>query len=126
MNVPSDLQYTATHEWVKKTAAGYECGITDYAQKELSDVVFVELPEIGKQVKKGETLCVVESVKAASDIYAPLSGEVVAANDAVAASPESVNSDPYGTGAICTVKPSNPSELDELMNADAYKKHIGA
>jgi len=124
MSVPTTLQYTETHEWVKKEGACYLCGITDYAQKELSDIVFVELPPIGKHVKKGETLCVVESVKAASDIYAPISGTVKEVNGVLSQSPEKVNADPYGSW-LCKLEPSNPAELSSLLAAAGYTAHIG-
>ena len=113
-----------SHEWVKADADGYVCGITDYAQKELSDIVFVELPEIGMTIKKGATLCVVESVKAASDIYAPISGTVAKVNESLSGEPEKVNNDPYVEGWLCAITPSDVSELDQLLDADAYKSHI--
>ena len=124
MNVPQDLKYVETHEWVKEDAELFLCGITDYAQSELSDVVFVELPEIGKTVKKGDTLCIVESVKAASDIYAPISGEVVVVNDELTNTPETVNSDPFGKGWFCKIKPADTSEVASLLTADAYQAQL--
>ena len=124
MNVPENLKYAESHEWLKEESDAFTCGITDYAQEELSDVVFVELPEIGKEVKKGETLCVVESVKAASDIYAPISGVVTAVNDLLGDAPEKVNADPYGEGWICKIDASDKSELDQLLNADSYQAQI--
>jgi len=124
MHVPSELQFTVTHEWLKKEDAVFKCGITDYAQGELSDIVFVELPEVGRTIAKGDTLCVVESVKAASDIYAPLSGTVVSVNEALTAKPETINSSPFDDGWLCTIEPSNPSELEQTMDADQYKAQL--
>lgn len=125
MNVPTELRYLESHEWIQAKGDALRCGITDYAQQELSDVVFVELPEIGKKIKKGDTLCVVESVKAASDIYAPVSGVVKSVNDQLNTSPELINKDAYGEGWICTLEPSDPAEVDSLLTADAYSSQIG-
>ena len=120
MNVPSDLRYTKTHEWVKKTDGKIRVGITEYAQKELSDVVFVELPKIGQDVLQGRAASVVESVKAASDIYSPITGKVIAINNELDLDPSIVNKDPYGKGWFFEVAPSKPEELDALLNADKY------
>ena len=120
MNTPANLKYAASHEWAKLEADGsVTIGITDHAQGALGDIVFLELPDIGRVVKAGEECAVVESVKAASDIYSPVSGEVVAANTAAVDAPESVNADAYANW-LFRVKPSNPSELDALLSADAY------
>jgi glycine cleavage system H protein len=124
MKVVPELLYSPTHEWVKKTSKGMTCGITDHAQSELSDIVFVELPDIGKKVAKGDTLCVVESVKAASDIYAPVSGTVIEVNEALSANPEKLNADPYGEGWICVLKPSNDAELNDLLSAEKYTEQL--
>jgi glycine cleavage system H protein len=122
MNVPADLKYTQSHEWVKLEADGTATvGITDHAQEALGDIVFLELPEAGRQVKAGEECAVVESVKAASDIYAPLSGEVVARNDAALDAPESVNQDAYAAW-LFRIKPSDPAQLNALLDAAAYAK----
>lgn len=120
MNVPDDLRYAATHEWIR---ADGTAGITDHAQHELTDVVFVDLPKVGRTLKAGEVVCVVESVKAASDIYAPVSGKVVAVNDALAANPALVNTDPYGAGWMFKLEPSNPAEREALKDAAAYRAH---
>ena len=122
MNVPADLKYTQSHEWVKLEADGTaSVGITDHAQEALGDIVFLELPEAGRTVKAGEECAVVESVKAASDIYAPLSGEVVAKNDAAADAPESVNQDAYAAW-LFKIKPANAADLAGLLDAVAYEK----
>ncbi len=120
MKVVAELSYTPTHEWVKQTDEGVSCGITDHAQNELSDIVFVELPEVGKTVAKGDMLCVVESVKAASDIYAPISGTVIKVNDDLFSAPDKINHDPYGDGWLCVVELSDASELDGLLSAEQY------
>ena len=122
MNIPDDLRYATSHEWLR---ADGTAGITDHAQHELTDVVFVDLPAIGKTVKAGEVICVVESVKAASDIYAPASGKVVAVNTDLTANPALVNTDPYGAGWMFQLELSAPAERDALMDAAAYRAHIG-
>jgi len=120
MNIPADLKYTASHEWVRLESDGsVTVGITAYAQDALGDIVFVELPTVGKTYSAGDDAAVVESVKAASDIYAPLSGEVVAVNDDVAASPESINTDAYAAW-LFKLKPSDPSALGALLDASGY------
>jgi glycine cleavage system H protein len=123
MNVPDDLRYAKSHEWLR---ADGTVGITDHAQHELTDVVFVDLPAVGKVVKAGEVVCVVESVKAASDIYAPASGKVAAANTALTANPALVNTDPYGDGWMFMLELSNPPECNALMDASAYRAATGA
>lgn len=122
MNIPKNLHYTDTHEWVRfeDDALAY-VGITDFAQNALGDIVFVELPEIGCIVKKGEPVAVVESVKAASDVYAPLSGEIIEVNDALEDTPQNLNELPYESW-LFSIKPSNEAEKDELLQADAYLK----
>lgn len=126
MNMPQDLRYTESHEWIRKEADGsITVGITDHAQEALGDIVFLELPEIGKNLNAGEACAVVESVKAASDIYAPLTGEVIANNDAASGAPETVNSDAYGAW-LFKIKPTDISKFDNLLSADAYAKTIGA
>ena len=120
-NIPAELRFAESHEWAHLEADGtVTVGISDHAQEALGDVVFVELPEIGKTFAAGDAAGVVESVKAASDIYAPVSGEVIAINEALADSPESVNSDPYGSWFF-KLKPSATSELDKLLDAAAYQ-----
>ena len=120
MLIPSNLRYTKTHEWAKQEGTDVVVGITTHAQEELRDVVYVELPAIGKAVKQGEPVAVVESVKAAFDIYAPLSGTVARVNEALAKSPQLVNQDCYGTGWFFAITPSQPSELNALMSSDDY------
>lgn len=124
-NVPAELKYTKSHEWVRVSGGEVEVGITDHAQHELTDVVFVELPEQGRQVKAGEACAVIESVKTASDIYSPVSGEVTAVNKGVTDNPALVNSDPYGAGWLFKLKLGNASEPGSLLTADQYKAQIG-
>lgn len=125
MSTPDDLRYNSSHEWVRLDGDIATVGISDHAQEELTDVVFVELPEVGRAVDLGDPTAVVESVKAASDIYAPISGEVVEVNDAVEADPSLVNSDPYGDGWIFRLKVKDASQIDNLMDAAAYTAMIG-
>ena len=122
-SIPTNLKYLESHEWVRTEADGtLTVGISDHAQQALGDLVFVEVPEVGRSLTKGAAAAVVESVKAASDVYAPVSGEVIAANEALSASPELVNTDPYGEGWLFKLKPSNTSELSQLLDAAAYGK----
>jgi len=123
--IPSDLKYSKSHEWVRVAGNVATVGITDHAQHELTDVVFVELPEIGDKVKAGEACAVVESVKTANDIYSPVSGEVTAANQAVVADPAMVNTFPYTDGWFYKIKLSHPAELDALLSPEEYKAQIG-
>ncbi|WP_158783942.1 glycine cleavage system protein GcvH [Pantoea sp. BAV 3049] len=124
-NVPNELKYRDSHEWVRKEADGtYTVGITEHAQELLGDMVFVDLPDVGNTYSQGDDCAVAESVKAASDIYAPISGEVIAVNDALDGEPELVNSAPYAEGWLFRIKASNESELDSLLDADAYKTSI--
>lgn len=121
-NIPADLKYTASHEWVRTEADGtLTVGITEFAQDALGDIVFVELPKVGNAYTAGDDAAVVESVKAASDIYAPVSGEVIAVNDAVVDAPESINSDAYGAW-LFKIKPSNAADTDGLLDAAGYGK----
>jgi len=124
-NVPSDLRYARTHEWVRVSGDTATVGITDHAQHELTDVVFVELPAVGRQVKAGEACAVVESVKTASDIYSPVSGQIVEVNQAAVDNPALVNSEPYGRGWFCKIRLSNPAELNNLLSPEAYTAQIG-
>lgn len=119
-NTPAELKYAASHEWARLDGDVVTVGISDHAQDALGDLVFVELPDIGTQVAAGDEAGVVESVKAASDIYAPVSGEIVAVNEALVDAPEIVNGDPYGDGWLYKIKVSDASELDKLLSADAY------
>ncbi|OMQ20747.1 MULTISPECIES: glycine cleavage system protein GcvH [Serratia] len=124
-NVPSELKYAASHEWVRDEGNGeYVVGITEHAQELLGDMVFVDLPEVGTTVSAGDDCAVAESVKAASDIYAPISGEIIAVNGELDASPEMVNSEPYGDGWLFRIKASDEAELDSLLDADAYQASI--
>jgi len=124
-NVPAELKYRESHEWVRKEADGtYTVGITEHAQELLGDMVFVDLPAVGNTYSQGDDCAVAESVKAASDIYAPVSGEIVAVNEALDGEPELVNSAPYAEGWLFRIKASDESELDSLMDADAYKTSI--
>jgi glycine cleavage system H protein len=125
MNVPDDLLYTESHEWIKREGDKARIGITDHAQAELTDVVFVELPKIDRQVNAKEPVAVVESVKAASDIFAPIKGTVVDANKALEANPALINTDPFGQGWIYVLKIDNPDDLKNLKDAAAYKQQIG-
>ena len=120
-NVPADRMYARSHEWAREQADGtVEVGISDHAQHSLGDLVFVEVPEVGRKLQQGEACAVVESVKAASDVYAPVAGTVVAVNEALAQAPELVNQDPYGGGWIMRLKPSAALSAADLLNAEAY------
>jgi glycine cleavage system H protein len=126
-NIPSDLKYVASHEWLRLEADGsVTVGITDHAQSLLGDVVFVEVPAVGAKLGRDASAGVVESVKSASDVYAPIAGEIVAVNEALADTPDTVNSDPYGAGWFFKIKPANAADLDGLMDAAAYGKEVGA
>ena len=125
MNIPIDLKYNSSHEWVRLEGDIATVGITDHAQAELTDVVFVELPAVGKSVDLGDPTAVVESVKAASDIYAPISGEIVEGNPEVEADPALVNTDPYGKGWIFKMRVKDIASVDSLMDATAYGAMIG-
>jgi len=124
-NVPSDLKYASSHEWVRVSGDTATVGITDHAQHELTDVVFVELPAVGDEVKAGSACAVVESVKTASDIYSPVSGQILEVNQAAVDNSALVNSEPYGKGWLYKVKLSNPAELDNLLSPKAYAAQIG-
>ena len=122
MKLPQELRYTASHEWVRKESDGsVSIGITDHAQEQLGDIVFVEAPQPGRKVKAGESIGVVESVKAASDIYAPVAGEIVAANADLGAAPEKVNEDAFAAWMF-RIKPDNAADIDKLLDAAAYEK----
>jgi len=124
MNIPSDLRYNNSHEWVRLEGDVATIGITDHAQAELTDVVFVELPAVGRQVDMGDPTAVVESVKAASDIYAPISGEIIEGNPEVEADPALVNTDPYGKGWIFKMRVKDVAAVEKLMDAAAYQAMI--
>ncbi len=122
-HIPADLKYVASHEWVRLEADGsLTIGITDHAQAALGDLVFVETPQAGRTLKAGESCAVVESVKAASDVYAPVAGTVIAANPALTDAPELLNSDPYGEAWLWKLQPADAAELDTLLSADGYAK----
>lgn len=123
--IPTDLRFSESHEWVSAEEDGVvKVGITDHAQSQLGDLVFVELPEEGASVGQGDSCAVVESVKAASDIYSPVTGEIVAINETVVESPELVNSDPYGDGWLFSVRLEDPDEIEGLMDAERYAQHV--
>ena len=124
-NIPDQLRYAASHEWIRAENGVGTVGVTDHAQEELSDVVYVDLPKVGAKIAAGAVAAVVESVKAASDIYSPVSGEVTEVNAALVKNPELVNQDPYGAAWLYKLKLSTPSEVDALKDAAAYKAQIG-
>jgi glycine cleavage system H protein len=126
MNIPKNLKYTKSHEWVRVEGDVAVVGITDHAQQEMTDVVYVETPEVGSHVEAGKECAVVESVKAASDIYAPVTGDVIAVNEELASAPETLNESPYDKGWLFKIKMSDPGELNELFQPDDYAHHIGA
>jgi glycine cleavage system H protein len=120
MNFPEDLRYTKDHEWARSKGGRVVVGITEFATDQLGDVVYVELPAVGDLVKKGEAFGVVESTKAVSDLYAPVSGKVVEINSPLVDAPEGINEDPYGEGWMIAIEPSNPGEVDALLDAKGY------
>ena len=124
MNIPDDLRYTKDHEWTRQKGTRVLVGITDFAQDQLGDVVFVELPAVGDQVKRGESFGVVESTKAVSELFAPISGKVVEVNGPLLEAPESINEDPYQEGWMIAIEPSDPKELAGLLDAKAYQAHV--
>ncbi|MBX3742780.1 MAG: glycine cleavage system protein GcvH [Akkermansiaceae bacterium] len=124
MSIPADLRFSTSHEWVRLEGDIATVGISDHAQEELTDVVFVELPIIGRNVDGGDPTAVVESVKAASDIYAPVAGEIIEANGDVESDPSLVNTDPYGKGWIFKLKVKNPAEVESMLTPEAYASHI--
>jgi glycine cleavage system H protein len=126
MTYPENLHYTKEHEWVRVEGDIGVVGITDHAQKELGDIVYVDLPKVGAGAEKGKTVGSVESVKAVSDIYAPVSGEVVEVNGALATAPEKLNEDPHGEAWLVKIKLSNPEEIKQLLNSADYQKYVGA
>jgi glycine cleavage system H protein len=124
MEFPEDLRYTKDHEWARTKGSRIVIGITDFAQDQLGDVVFVELPDVGDVVKRGESFGVVESTKAVSELFAPVSGKVVEVNDPLKDAPETINEDPYEEGWMIAVEPSEPKELEGLLHASAYKAFV--
>ncbi len=125
MPAPSNARFATSHEWILAGESESPVGISEHAQAELGDVVYIELPEVGRIVKAGESVAVIESVKAASDIYAPVSGEITEVNPAAAAETSLVNTDPYGAGWLFKIKPSNPAEIDALLDEAAYLAQAG-
>src|SRR5438552_11964630 len=123
-NIPADLRYAKSHEWARVSGNVATVGITDHAQHELTDVVFVELPPAGRKIKAGESCAVVESVKTASDIYSPVSGEILESNKAAVDNPALVNSDPYAAGWFFKIQLSNPAELEQLLGPEQYRAQI--
>ncbi len=124
MNIPEDLKYTQEHEWVKAEGEIATIGITDYAQSELSDIVYLELPEVGKTLQKGDVITTLEAVKTVADVYTPVSGEIIEVNEKLKDQPGLINEDPYGEGWIVKIRMSNPDELNELLSAEEYKNII--
>ncbi len=122
--IPKTLLYSLEDEWVRQEDASVVVGITDYAQQQLGDIVFVELPPVGRTVSKGSAFGVIESVKAVSDLYAPVSGTVIGINEELADAPQHVNEDCYGNGWMCRIEPDDPGELKALLDARAYKTHV--
>ena len=120
LNLPDDVRYTDDHEWAKAEGEKVKIGITDYAQDQLGEIIFVEVPEVGDTLNKGENFGSLESVKAVSDMVMPVGGEILAVNKALEDAPETLNQDPYGGGWIIEIKPGDPSELDQLMDKNAY------
>jgi glycine cleavage system H protein len=121
MSIPEALRYSSDHEWISLDGSRIRMGITDYAQDALGDVVYVQVPTVGAAVAAGDTMSEVESTKSVSDIYAPVTGTIVAVNDALADQPETINSDPYGAGWICEIELADPSQLDTLLDATGYR-----
>jgi len=126
MNYPADFRYTKEHEWVRVDGTTATIGITDHAQHELGDIVYVDLPKSGSNVEAGKTFGSVESVKAVSDIYAPVSGEIVEINETLSSAPETLNSDPHGTAWLIKVRMTSQDEIKQLMSVEDYQKYVGA
>ncbi|HET9552905.1 MAG TPA: glycine cleavage system protein GcvH [Anaeromyxobacteraceae bacterium] len=124
MDFPEDLKYTREHEWARAKGTKIVVGITDFAQDQLGDVVYVELPAVGDEVKKGESFGVVESTKAVSELFAPISGKVVEVNDPLVEAPETINEDPYEEGWMIAIEPADPKELSELLDPKAYRAFV--
>ncbi|MDO9543068.1 MAG: glycine cleavage system protein GcvH [Kiritimatiellia bacterium] len=122
-NIPNDRKYTKTHEWARPNDDLVEVGITDFAQHQLSDITYVELPETGRHFSAGEEMVVVESIKAAADVYAPVSGTIMEVNSSLADNPGVINTDPHGAGWLVQIKPDNPKDLDALLSAADYEAH---
>ena len=123
-DIKKDLKYTKEHEWVNIDGNAVKIGISDYAQENLGDIVFVEMPEAGNQVTKGDTIASIESVKAVSDVYAPVSGKITVVNEEISSTPEIINQQPYDKGFICVIEAENITESDNLMNSDQYEDYL--
>ena len=126
MKIPDDLNYTDTHEWIRRTPEGVVVGVSDYAQGELTDVVFVELPQVGRHLAPREEMCALESVKAVAYIYAPIAGAIAAVNERLKKEPELINQDPYGDGWIVRITPDEPAQSVDLMDPPAYREKLEA
>ena len=126
MKILDNLFYTESHEWIKVDGENAYIGISDFAQHELGDIVFIEVDTVGETMSKGDTFGTIEAVKTVSDMYLPVSGEIIEFNEILNATPETINKDPYGDGWVIKIKLTNPAELDGLLNADAYKAHVNA
>jgi glycine cleavage system H protein len=126
MPYPKDFKFTKEHEWAKRENDKARIGITEYAQGELGDIVYVELPKVGREIKQGESIITIESVKSVSDVYAPVSGKIAAVNQELESKPELINQSAHDKGWICVIEMSKPDELKNLMDATAYEKHIGS
>jgi glycine cleavage system H protein len=124
MNIPDDLMYTGTHEWLRRDGDGVVIGITDYAQGELTDIVFVELPQVGRQLAAKDEICALESIKAVAYVYAPIAGKLAAVNEKLSKQPELINKDPYGEGWIVRIEPDAPEQSVKLLDAAAYRAHV--
>ena len=124
MKIPENQKYTEDHEWILKTEKGHKFGITDYAQLELGDVVFVDVPKVGDEFKKGDTIANVESVKAVSDIYAPVNGKIISVNEKLESNPELINDSPYEDGWIALIEVTDLEQIDQLKDSNSYKSHV--
>jgi glycine cleavage system H protein len=122
MNIPDELRYTSDHEWAQLDDSGVRIGITDFAQEALGDIVFIDLPKVGTELSKGDKVGEVESTKSVSEVYSPISGQVILVNEIVTSSPETINSDPYGQGWFCVIAPTTDDPLGELLDASSYRE----
>jgi glycine cleavage system H protein len=125
-SIPTDLRYTSDHEWLRSAGTAWRVGITQFAVQQLGDITIVDLPKVGRTVTKGESFGTIESVKSVSELYAPVSGKITAVNAELNHSPEFINDEPYGTGWMIEIEPTDKAELDELLSSDAYAKHVAA
>lgn len=123
-NIPEDLRYSEEHEWLRLTGDQVTIGITDHAQSQMGDIVFIELPEVGDEITRGEAFGTLESTKAVSELFAPISGKIVEINETLIDAPEAINEDPYGDGWMLRVEPADPSDLDDMLSPEGYQEHI--